>query len=156
MKKYLFVFLLLPLMWVGCSEPTPQPLGELQLTGTWEWTETTWASPADPLTPESEGYTLHLRLTEDNKWTYYHNCVVVARGTYKQKMWTDTILNQGELPYIDFVDHISNTSTTSFYELHKQSDYEHSMTTYPAPYLGGGRILVWKKMSEAEVNKLLK
>lgn len=157
MKKLLFVLLVLPFIWVGCEkpEPTPLPLGELKLTGTWEWTETSWASPEEPLTPETEGYSLHLTLTEDNKFTYYHNCVTVAYGSVTQGVWKDTTtLNQEEYPYMDFYDHVSGVTTTSFYELYKKSDYEHTMTTYLAPKLGGGKTLKWKKLNDVEVKEL--
>ena len=153
MKKHLFILLLLPLLWVGCEkpEPTPLPLGELELTGTWEWTETTW-NPFEKITPETEGYTLHLTLTEENEFVYYHDQVMVDRGTFKPKKQAE---GGNELNYVEFYSHITYSKYTLFYELIEISDDNHVMTTYQYPYTEDGRALRWRKLNNIETEEIL-
>ena len=154
MKKYLLVLMLLPMFLMGCEEPepTPLPLGELELTGTWEWTETSWASPQEPLTPETEGYTLHLTLTEENEFVYYHDQVMVDRGTFKPQKQAE---GGNELNYVEFYSHITYSKYTLFYELIEISDDNHVMTTYQYPYTEDGRALRWRKLNNIETEEIL-
>ena len=154
MKKYLLVLMLLPMFLMGCEEPepTPLPLGELELTGTWEWTETSWASPQEPLTPETEGYTLHLTLTEENEFVYYHDQVMVDRGTFKPQKQAE---GGNELNYVELYSHITSSKYTRFYELIEISDDNHVMTTYQYPYTEDGRALRWRKLNNIETEEIL-
>ena len=153
MKKYLLVLMLLPMFLMGCEEPepTPQPLGELQLTGTWEWTETAW-NPFEKITPETEGYTLHLTLTEENEFVYYHDQVMVDRGTFKPQKQAE---GGNELNYVEFYSHITYSKYTLFYELIEISDNNHVMTTYQYPYTEDGRTLRWRKLNNIETEEIL-
>ena len=148
MKKYLFAFLLLPLLWIGCEEPntiTQETLSKLH--GTWQWSKTSYPRGENNLIiPDSVGYNQYYTFHQHNAWTLIINDKLVGEGTLEVKEWKDTIGNKGSFVYIDLYNELTGETKSSFVRFYTEGD-DTFLVTSGNPYLGGGGVIIWKKIS---------
>ena len=145
MKKYLFAFLLLPLLWIGCEEPntiTQETLSKLH--GTWQWSKTSYPRGENNLIiPDSVGYNQYYTFHQHNAWTLIINDKLVGEGTLEVKEWKDTIGNKGSFVYIDLYNELTGETKSSFVRFYTEGD-DTFLVTSGNPYLGGGGVIIWK------------
>ena len=148
MKKYLFAFLLLPMLMMGCEEPntiTQETLSKLH--GTWQWSKTSYPRGENNLiTPDSVGYNQYYTFHQHNAWTLIINDKLVGEGTLEVKEWKDTIGNKGSFVYIDLYNELTGETKSSFVRFYTEGD-DTFLVTSGNPYLGGGGVIIWKKIS---------
>ena len=149
MKKYLFVLMLLPMLWVGCEENNYSPhLRELKsnLIGTWQWVEThiELPSPHDKKTPESEGYNKYYIFEENDTWRLMRDERLLSSGIFKIKKVTDC----GE-PFDGiylYGSKVSDAIQPEMIELHKDNN-DMILTIVSYPCIPGTSSSKWKKIS---------
>ena len=149
MKKYLFVLMLLPMLWIGCEEPntiTQETLSKLH--GTWQWIITSYPRGEKNYltTPDSVGYNQYYTFHQHNAWTLIINDKLVGEGTLEVKEWKDTIGNKGSFVYIDLYNELTGETKSSFVRFYTEGD-DTFLVTSGNPYLGGGGVIIWKKIS---------
>lgn len=82
MKK-LFVILFLFLMISSCKKEIEVPESSLQqVFGTWQWYQSSGGHAIQILTPESEGYSKHIEITDKGIYKEYKNHVRRKKLTY--------------------------------------------------------------------------
>lgn len=87
------VFLTLTIgIYIGLSFHTDIP----ELSGRWEWVETTGGVVGVHKTPKSEGYHEEVVFNKDGKFQLYRNQQVIDAGTFKVSK-AETILGEGIL-----------------------------------------------------------
>ena len=148
MKKYFFVLMLLPMLMMGCEEPntiTQETLSKLH--GTWQWSKTSYPRGENNLiTPDSVGYNQYYTFHQHNAWTLIINDKLVGEGTLEVKEWKDTIGNKGSFVYIDLYNELTGETKSSFVRFYTEGD-DTFLVTSGNPYLGGGGVIIWKKIS---------
>ena len=149
MKKYLFVLMLLPMLWVGCEEPntiTQETLSKLH--GTWQWSKTSYPRGEKNylITPDSVGYNQYYTFHQHNAWTFKIDDEIFREGTLEVKEWKDTIGNKGSFVYIDLYEKLIGETKSSFVRFYTEGD-DTFLVTSANPYLVGGWVIIWKKIS---------
>lgn len=150
MKKGIIYLLLLffPLMGVGCEEPNTIAQETLsKLHGTWQWSKTSYPRGENNLiTPDSVGYNQFYTFHQHNAWTLIINDKLVGEGTLEVKEWEDTIGNKGSFIYIDLYNELTGETKSSFVRFYTEGE-DTFLVTSGNPYLGGGGVTTWKKIS---------
>ena len=150
MKKGIIYLLLMffPLMGVGCEEPNTIAQETLsKLHGTWQWSKTSYPRGENNLiTPDSVGYNQFYTFHQHNAWTLIINDKLVGEGTLEVKEWKDTIGNKGSFIYIDLYNELTGETKSSFVRFYTEGE-DTFLVTSGNPYLGGGGVTTWKKIS---------
>ena len=71
---------------------------------------------------------------------------MVGEGTLEVKEWEDTIGNKGSFIYIDLYDELTGETKSSFVRFYTEGE-DTFLVTSGNPYLGGGGVTTWKKIS---------
>lgn len=150
MKKYLFVLMLLPLLWVGCEENNySQHLRELKsnLIGTWQWVETyVDLSDYDMITPDTEGYNQYYIFGKDDTWKLMRDERLLGQGIFKVETIKDEYMEVADCIHLYSYNETCNDDHNIVQILSMRSiDNNYLLTIRPYPPEPGLGASLWEK-----------